>query len=62
MALSASKCSPLGCGFNSLTIKPELQKHFSEEAEVAGMQRYFEASCFKCANWKFMDHRFTCPA
>ena len=50
MTLSASKCSPLSCGFNSLTIKPELQKHFSEEAEVAGMQKYFEASCFKCAN------------
>ena len=49
MTLSASKCSPLSRVLNSLTVKPALEKHLSEEADVAEMQRYFEASCFKMA-------------
>ena len=47
MTLSASKFLPLTCVFNLLTVKPELEKHLSEEADVAGMQRYFEANCLK---------------
>ena len=39
MTLSASKCSPLSCILNSLAVKPALEKHFSEEADGAGMQR-----------------------
>ena len=41
MTLSASKCSPHGCVLNLLTVKPALEKRVSEEADVAGMQRYF---------------------
>ena len=48
MTLSA-KCSPRSCVLNSLRVKPALEKHLSEEADVAGMQRYFKASCFKMA-------------
>ena len=44
MTLSASKRSPLSCVLNSLTVKPALEKHVSEEADV---QRSFEASCLK---------------
>ena len=35
MTLSASKCSPLSCIFNSLTVKPALENHLSEEADGA---------------------------
>ena len=41
LTLSPSKCSPLNCGLNSLAVKPALEKHLSEEAEIAGMQRHF---------------------
>ena len=47
MALSVSKSLPLSYILNSVTVKPALEKHVSEEADVAEMQRYFEASCFK---------------
>ena len=61
MTLSASKCSPLICVLNSLLVKPALEKHLSEEADVAGMQRYFEASCFKWGSLEFLDYPLMCP-
>ena len=47
MTLSASKCSPLGCILNSLTVKPALEKHLSEEADGAGMQRLLQIGKLK---------------
>ena len=47
MTLSASKCSPLGCILNSLTVKPALEKHLSEEADGAGMQRLLQTGKLK---------------
>ena len=47
MALSVYKSLPLSYVLNSVTVKSAQEKHVSEEADVAGMQRYFEASCFK---------------
>ena len=47
MTLRASRCSPVSCILNLLTVKPAVEKHLLEEADVAGMQKYFEASCFK---------------
>ena len=38
MTLSACKSSPLSCVLNLLTIKPALEKHLSEEADVSEMQ------------------------
>ena len=61
MTFSASKCSPLSCVLISLTVKPALEKHLSEEADVAGMQRYFKASCFEWGIQEFVDHHFMCP-
>ena len=51
MALNAFKCSPLSCILNSLTVKPALEKHLSEEADVAELQRYFESGCFGVHVW-----------
>ena len=47
MTLSASKCSPLGCILNLLTVKPALEKHLSEEADGAGMQRLLQIGRLK---------------
>ena len=47
MILSASKCSPLSCILNSLTVKPALAKHLSEEADGAGMQRLLQIGNLK---------------
>ena len=56
MTLSATKSSPLSCALNLLTVKPALEKHLLEEADVAEMQRYFEASdCFKFGSREFVD-------
>ena len=42
MTLSASKCSPLSCILNLLTVKPALEKYLSEEADGARMQRVLQ--------------------
>ena len=42
MTLSDSKCSPLSCVLNLLTVKPALEKHHLEEADVAGLQMYLK--------------------
>ena len=42
MTLSSSKCLPLKCILNSLTVKPALEKHLSEEADGAEMQRLLQ--------------------
>ena len=47
MTLSASKCSPQSHVLILLIVKSAQEKHLSEEADVAGMQMYFEAGCFK---------------
>ena len=47
MTLSASKCSPLSCILNSLTVKAALEKHLSEEADGARMQRLLEIGKLK---------------
>ena len=47
MKLSAFKCSPLSCIPYSLTVKPALEKHLSEEADGAGMQRLLQIGKFK---------------
>ena len=47
MTLSASKCSPLICILNSLTVKPALEKHLSEEADDAGMQNLLQIGKLK---------------
>ena len=47
MTLSASKCSPLSCVLNSLTVKPALEKHLSKEADGAEMQRLLQIEKLK---------------
>ena len=47
MTLSASKCLPLSCILNSLTVKPALEKHLSEEADGAGMQKLLQIGKLK---------------
>ena len=47
MTLSASKCSPLSCILNSLTVKSALEKHLSEEADGAGMKRLLQIGKLK---------------
>ena len=47
MTLSASKCSPRSCIFNSLTVKAALEKHLSEEADGAQMQRLLQIGKLK---------------
>ena len=47
MTLSASKRSPLGRILNSLTVKPALEKHLSEEADGARMQRLLQIGKLK---------------
>ena len=42
MTLSAFKCPPLSCILNSLSVKPALEKHLSEEADGAEMQRLLQ--------------------
>ena len=56
MILSASKCSPLSYILNSLTVKPALEKHLSEEADGAEMQRLLQLEMLKI--W---DHNFMYP-
>ena len=53
MTLSASQCSPLSCILNSLTVKPALEKHLSEEAEGAEMQKLLQIR-----KLKILDHNF----
>ena len=62
MTLSAAKCLPRSCVLNWLTVKSALEKHLSQELDVAEMQRYFEASCFKRGSSKFVDQHFICTA
>ena len=47
MTLSASKCSSLSCTLNSRTVKPALEKHLSEEADGAEMQRLLQIGKLK---------------
>ena len=47
MTLSASKCSPLSCILNSLTVKSALEKHLLEEADSAEMQRLLQIEKLK---------------
>ena len=47
MTLSAFKCSPLTCILNSLTVKSALEKHLSEEADGAEMQRLLQIGKLK---------------
>ena len=47
MTLSASKCSPLICILNSLTVKPALEKHLPDEADGAGMQKLIQTGKLK---------------
>ena len=47
MTLSASKYSPLSCILNSLTVKPALDKHLSEKADGAEMQRLLQIGKLK---------------
>ena len=47
MTLSPSECSPLGYILNSLTVMPALEKHLSEEADGAGMQRLLQIGKLK---------------
>ena len=47
MTLSASKCSPRSCILNSLTVKPTLEKHLSEEVDGAGMQTLLQIGKLK---------------
>ena len=42
MTLSAFECSPLTCILNSLTVKSALEKHLSEEADGAEMQKLLQ--------------------
>ena len=55
MTLSASKCSPLtgSCILNSLTVKPALEKHLSEEADGAEMQRLLQIRKLKICGPQF---------
>ena len=56
MTLSASKCSPVSCIRNLLTVKPALEKQLSEEADGAGMQRLLQIG-----KLKIWDHNFVYP-
>ena len=47
MTLSVSKCSQFSCILNSLTVKPALEKHISEEDDGAGMQRLLQTGKLK---------------
>ena len=47
MTLSASKCSLFSCILNLLPVKPALEKHLSEEADGAGMQRLLQIGNLK---------------
>ena len=54
MTLSASKCSPLSCILNSLTVKPALEKHLSEVANGAEIQRLLQIGKLKISDHSFM--------
>ena len=56
MILSASKCSPLSYILRSLIVKPALEKHLSEEADGAEMQRLLQIE-----KLKIWDHNFMYP-
>ena len=56
MTLSASKCSPLSCILNSLTVKPALEKHLSEKADGAQMQKLLQIRKLKLWDHHFMYH------
>ena len=47
MTLSASKCSPFNGILNSPAVKPALEKHLSEEADGAEMQRLLQIGKLK---------------
>ena len=47
MTMSASKCSPLSCILNSLTVKPALENHLSEEVDGAEIQRLLQIGKLK---------------
>ena len=55
MTLSVSKCSPRSCILNSLTVKPALEKHLSEEADGAGMQRLLQIRKLKICEPSFYE-------
>ena len=54
MTLSASKYLPQRCILNSLTVKPALEKHLSEEPDGAGMQRLLQIRKLKIWDHNFM--------
>ena len=47
MTLIAFKCSPLTCILNSLTVESAVERHLSEEADGAEMQRLLQIGKLK---------------
>ena len=54
MTLSASKCLPLSCILNSLTVKPAMKKHLSNDFAV-------KQSLLQIGKLTIWDHNFMYP-